>query len=225
MNLKMTIFSSNASLLSGTKIFFTKEGFDVFTYSCADESTINELYKTNPDIILLDLEISNTDGIELCYRLTSENALNAFVVLFSSQFDDYIQVAAFKAGADDFIRRPINSRLLQKKIEALLKRKPQHLTVPPSQILSYKNIVIDRNRYLIALDSKEIYLPKKEFEMLYLLLNNPQKVFSRAEIYQHVWDKIESNNDRIIDVHIRKIREKIGESLIKTVKGVGYQLA
>ena len=138
---------------------------------------------------------------------------------------NYIQVAAFKAGADDFIRHPINLRLLQKKIAALLKRKPQNRIDSSYQVLSYKNLIIDRNRYIIALNSKEIKLPKKEFEMLYLLLNNPQKVFSREEIYEHVWNKIASNNDRIIDVHIKKIREKIGERLIKTVKGVGYQLA
>jgi two-component system alkaline phosphatase synthesis response regulator PhoP len=225
MNLKMSIFSSNQSLLSETINLFIQEGFDLITYSKADELSLNELYKTNPDIILLDLDISNTDGIELCYKLTSEKLLKAFVVLFSFQFDDYIQVEAFKAGADDFIIRPISPRLLNKKIGALLKRKPQNITDLPSQILSYKNITIDRNRYLIVIDSKEISLPKKEFEMLYLLLSNPQKVFSRSEIYQHVWKKKAINNYRIIDVHIRNIREKIGEKLIKTVKGAGYQLA
>jgi two-component system alkaline phosphatase synthesis response regulator PhoP len=225
MNLKMSIFSSNQSLLSETINLFIQEGFDLITYSKADELSLNELYKTNPDIILLDLDISNTDGIELCYKLTSEKLLKAFVVLFSFQFDDYIQVEAFKAGADDFIIRPISPRLLHKKIGALLKRKPQNITDSPAQILSYKNITIDRNRYLIVIDSKEIYLPKKEFEMLYFLLSNPQKVFSRSEIYHHVWKKKAINNYRIIDVHIRKIRENIGEKLIKTVKGAGYQLA
>jgi two-component system alkaline phosphatase synthesis response regulator PhoP len=225
MNPKMSIFSSNQNLLSDTKNFFQKEGFIVDTNSSAGEPEVNRLYSTNPDIILLDLEIINTDGIELCYRLTTENALNAFVVMFSARFEDYVQVEAFKAGADAFIELPINPRVFQKKILALLKRKPQNRIDSVPKILSYKNLKIDRNRYLIVIDSDEISLPRKEFEMLYLLLKNPQKVFSRAEIYQQVWNKIASNNERIIDVHIRKIREKIGEKLIKTVKGVGYQLA
>jgi two-component system alkaline phosphatase synthesis response regulator PhoP len=225
MNPKMSIFSSNQNLLSDMKNIFQSEGFIVVTNASAGEAEVNALYSTNPDIILLDLDILNTDGIELCYRLTTENALSAFVVMFSVHFEDYIQVEAFKAGADDFIVFPINPRLFHKKILALLKRKPQNRIDSVPKILSYKNLKIDRNRYLITIDSTEISLPRKEFEILYLLLNNPQKVFSRAEIYQQVWHKDAGNKVRIIDVHIRKIRQKIGERLIKTVKGVGYQLA
>ena len=212
-------------MLEKTRKAFTKEGLEVVAYSGAGESQINELYKSNPDIVLLDLEINDTDGIELCYKITSENALNSFVVLYSAHFDDYIQVEAFKAGADDYIARPVSTRVLQKKIAALLKRKPQKGKTTKPQILSYKNLKIDRNRYVVNKENEEISLPRKEFEMLFILLNNPQKVFSRKEIYKSVWKKEPSNNDRIIDVHIRKIREKIGEQTIKTIKGVGYQLA
>ena len=114
---------------------------------------------------------------------------------------------------------------MTQKIAALLKRRTKTPVVSTPQILSYKSLKIDRNRYVVSNENEEVSLPRKEFEMLFLLLDNPQKVFSRNEIYKNVWKKEPASNDRIIDVHIRKIREKIGEKSIKTIKGVGYQLA
>jgi two-component system alkaline phosphatase synthesis response regulator PhoP len=222
---RISIFSSNKELLESTTKTFRNKGAEVVVYSTAGEAQINALYKYNPDIVLLDLDIINTDGIELCYRLTSEAALTGFVVLFSEASDDYIQIEAFKAGAHDYIVRPINPRILQRRVGALLKRKLQTAISSIPQILSYKGLKIDRSRYIINKENEELTLPRKEFEMLYLLLTNPQKVFTRKEIYKSIWQKEASSNDRIIDVHIRKIREKVGEQTIKTVKGVGYQLA
>lgn len=221
----INILSSNLPELESTQKVFQIEGFDVYTYSVVNEKTVNSIYKNHPDIILLDLDIENSDGIELCHQLKTENALNSFIVLFTSHQEEYIQIEAFKAGADDYIIKPINPRILVKRIKALLKRKPLNPKQSKPKILSYNQLKIDRESYLVYNDGQSFTLPRKEFEMLFLLINTPQKVFSREEIFQKVWKESKSMNIRIIDVHIRKIREKIGDNIINTVKGVGYQLA
>ena len=220
----INILSSNSLELTTVKKFFEAEGFEVFTFSVVNEQTINEIYKSHPDVILLDLNIENSDGIELCYQLKTENALNSYIVLFTDHQEEYIQVEAFKAGADDYIIKPINPRVLLKRIKALLKRKLLNPKTEKPKILSYNNLKIDRESYLVYSDGEKISLPRKEFEMLFLLINKPQKVFSREEIFQKIWKENVTTNPRIIDVHIRKIREKLGENIIKTIKGVGYQL-
>ena len=219
------ILSNNLTELESTQKLFKSEGFDVFIYSSVNEENINSIYKNHPDILLLDLDIDNSDGIELCHQLKTENALNSFIVLFSSHQEEYIQIEAFKAGADDYIIKPINPRILVKRIKALLKRKPLNLNKTKPKILSYNQLKIDRESYLVYNEGESFSLPRKEFEMLFLLINKPQKVFTREEIFQKVWKEKNCMNTRIIDVHIRKIREKIGENIINTVKGVGYQLA
>ena len=220
----INILSSNSLELTTVKKFFEAEGFEVFTFSVVNEQTINEIYKSHPDVILLDLNIENSDGIELCYQLKTENALNSYIVLFTDHQEEYIQVEAFKAGADDYIIKPINPRVLLKRIKALLKRKLLNPKTEKPKILSYNHLKIDRESYLVYSDGEKISLPRKEFEMLFLLINKPQKVFSREEIFQKIWKENVTTNPRIIDVHIRKIREKLGENIIKTIKGVGYQL-
>ncbi|MCO6500955.1 MAG: response regulator transcription factor [Vicingus serpentipes] len=221
----INILSSNTSELEAFKRFFETEGFEVFVSSVVDEKSINEIYKNHPDVILLDLNIENSDGIELCYQLKTENVLNSYIVLFTDHQEEYIQIEAFKAGADDYIVKPINSRVLLKRINALLKRKRLNPKKEKPKIVSYNNLKIDRESYLVYNDGEKISLPRKEFEMLFLLIDKPQKVFSREEIFQKVWKENKGTNLRIIDVHIRKIREQIGENIIKTIKGVGYQLA
>ncbi len=221
------ILSNDFKELETLKNLFQKAGFLVTTYTAVNENNINNIYKNYPDIILLDLEIDNTDGIELCHQLKSQNALKSIIVLFSKHEEDYIQIEAFKAGADDYIVKPISERVLLKKIEALLRRKPQNIgeAVKKAKILSHNKLKIDRDSYLVTYNGEEISLPRKEFEILFLLINTPQKVFSRDEICKKVWKNSSTANPRIIDVHIRKIREKVGESIINTIKGVGYQLA
>ena len=221
----INIISSDSSELKNIKTLFEGEGFEVFTCSSVNEKNINSIYKNHPDIILLDLEIDNSDGIELCHQLKSENALNSFIVLFTKHQEEYIQIEAFKAGADDYIIKPINPRILVKRIKALLRRKLLNPKKSKPKILSFNNLKVDRESYLVYNKGTSFSLPRKEFEMLYLLINTPQKVFSREEIYQKVWQEEKCMNTRIIDVHIRIIREKIGENTINTVKGVGYQLA
>lgn len=224
---KIIIFSSNSIELHQAKSLFNREGFDVLAYKEVDQQKMNQLYKLNPDIIFLDIDIINSDGIELCYQLKKENAVNAFIVIFTKHYEEYIQVEAYKAGADDYIIKPVNSRVLIKKIQALLKRKPLNVSKHNPKILAHKNLKIDRDSYIVIKEGEQITLPRKEFEMLYLLVNQPQKVFTREEIFERVWSKkdLGKRNTRIIDVHIRKIRENLGHHVIKTIKGKGYQLA
>ncbi|MDF1673235.1 MAG: response regulator transcription factor [Vicingaceae bacterium] len=225
MKPKVSIFSKNKIDLENAQKLFEREGFDVFTFVEASQSNINNVYKINPDIVFLDIDIINSDGIELCQKLKKEDKLNAFVIMFTKHGEEYVQAEAYKAGADDYIIKPINARLLIKKIQALLKRKPlNHQNNNPS-ILSHKRLKIDRDSYFVINEGKNIVLPRKEFEMLYLLINQPHKVFSREEIFEKVWNESDNRNTRIIDVHIRKIREQVGQHTIKTIKGVGYQLA
>ena len=219
------ILNTNSSELENTRNLFENENFEVSTSTSVNEKTINNIYKTHPDIILLDMNIENSDGIEFCYQLKKENSLHSFIVLYTLHQEEYIQLEAFKAGADDYIIKPINPRILLKRIKALMKRKPLNPLQNKPSILSYNQLKIDRESYLVFNHGEEFNLPRKEFEMLFLLINKPQKVFSREEIFQQVWKEKKCMNTRIIDVHIRKIREKIGNNIINTVKGVGYQLA
>ena len=219
------ILSNNPTELSDTKKIFEDEGFQVFTHSSVDEESINSIYKNHPDVILMDLHIDNSDGIELCHQLKTENALNTFIVIYTDHEEEYIQIEAFKAGADDYVIKPVNPRILIKRIRALLKRKPINLQNRKPKIVSFNNLKIDRESYLVYNEGRSISLPRKEFEMLFLLISNPQKVFTREEIFKRVWKENNCVNTRIIDVHIRKIREQVGISIINTVKGVGYQLA
>lgn len=221
----IAILSNDLDELIKTKAIFKNEGFDVHTYSVVDESCINNIYSNNPDIILLDLHINNSDGIELCYNFKKENVLHPFIVLFTEHQEEYIQIEAFKAGADDYIVKPINPRILLKKINALLNRKKVIKNTNLPKIVFVNKLKIDRERYLVFNDGKSICLPRKQFEMLFLFINNPKKVFSRKDIYQQIWNVSDCLNSRIIDVHVRKIREQVGENVIRTIKGIGYQFA
>lgn len=215
-------FQQNADYL---KSLFLKEGFEVFVVHEPTVANIDLINNLSPQIVLIELEASSFDAIDLCYQLKEEKKIKGFVVIFSSQHEEYIQLEAYKVGADDFIHKPINNRLLLKKINALVKRTNPLNGVSKTNTLAFNNIVIDRESYTILRGVEKIELPKKEFELLYLLFNNPQKIYTRNEIYKSVWNNLDNYNPRIIDVHIRKIREKVGETLINTIKGVGYQLS
>ncbi len=225
MTPKINIFSSNVNDLNLSKSIFENEGFNVNIFKEVNEQSINTIYKNNPDIVLLDIDVKNSDGIELCHQLKNESNISSYVVLYTKHQEEYIQVEAFKAGADDYIIKPINNRLFLKRIEALLKRKPNEKKKHLGNKLIYKDLEIDRESYTIVKSDNEIVLPRKEFEMLCLLVKNPKKVFSRDERVEKIWNRPSASNNRIIDVHIRKIREHVGDKIIKTIKGVGYQLS
>ena len=175
-----------------------------------------------PEIILLDVMMPEMDGIETCTILKEIPSLsNTRIIFLSARNEDYTQLSAFDAGADDYISKPVKPKILLKKIESIFKRinkKNEEINV-----IDLGEIKIDRNTYLVYIKNQEIALPRKEFELFYLLASKPGKVFTRDEIMGKVWGSEVVVGDRTIDVHIRKLREKIGDLYFKTVKGIGYK--
>jgi two-component system alkaline phosphatase synthesis response regulator PhoP len=175
-----------------------------------------------PDLILLDVMMPEMDGIETCVELRENEELNGSIIAFlTARGEDYSQIAGFEAGADDYIPKPIKPRVLISRIQALLRRKGQSSDAPVQEEIG--GIVIDKDKYLVIFKGNELNLPKKEFELLALLMSKPGRVFTREIILNTIWGNDVVVGDRTIDVHIRKLREKIGNKIIKTVKGVGYK--
>lgn len=175
------------------------------------------------DVYIVELNLLPNDGIEVC-EVIKTNFPSSVVLIVSNDDLEFVQIEAYKAGADDFISPDIHVKLLYKKIIALSRRKKTTSKTLPERV-GNSTIKVNRESYLIEKDNQKIALQKKQFELLYLLISQPKRVFTRDELYQKVWENTDSNNPRIIDVHIRKIREKIGENIIKTIKGRGYRFA
>jgi two-component system, OmpR family, alkaline phosphatase synthesis response regulator PhoP len=198
-----------------------KEGYEVET---ADDGikAIKIANRFHPDVILLDIMMPNQDGVETCRQIREITELKkAFVIFLTARSEEYSEVAAFDVGADDYITKPIKPRALMSRIAALFRReskKEQELIQ-----IKIKDLIIDRTSYTIDKSGKTIILPKKEFELLYFLAKNPNMVFSRDDLLQNIWGADVYVLARTVDVHIRKVREKIGEDYITTVKGVGYK--
>ena len=183
---------------------------------------IKKAKKFVPDIILLDVMMPEMDGIEACIKIREIKTLtNTRIIFLSARGEDFTQIAAFDAGADDYISKPVKPKILLKKISSIAKRLDGNKN--PSGILDLGEIIIDRESYLVTINKVEKNLPRKEFELLYLLATKPGKLFTREEIMLKVWGTEIFVGDRTIDVHIRKLRKKIGEKYIKTTKGVGYK--
>jgi two-component system alkaline phosphatase synthesis response regulator PhoP len=175
-----------------------------------------------PDLILLDVMMPEMDGIETCVEMREIESLKPSIIAFlTARGEDYSQIAGFDAGADDYISKPIKPRVLLSRIQALLRRKRSVSDVKSGAPVG--GIMIDKEKYLVVQDGKELNLPKKEFELLALLISKPGRVFTREVILNTVWGNDVVVGDRTIDVHIRKLREKIGNKFIKTIKGVGYK--
>ena len=183
---------------------------------------IKKAKKFIPDIILLDVMMPVMDGIEACIKIREIKTLtNTRIIFLSARGEDFTQIAAFDAGADDYISKPVKPKILLKKISSIAKRLDRNKN--PIGILDLGEIIIDRESYLVTINKVEKNLPRKEFELLYLLATKPGKLFTREEIMLKVWGTEIFVGDRTIDVHIRKLRKKIGEKYIKTTKGVGYK--
>ncbi len=195
----------------------SKEGYNVLT-ALNGKQAIDVAMETHPDLILLDVMMPVMDGIETCRVLRSKPQFDSTTIaMLSARADDYSQIDGFEAGADDYITKPIKIKVLMSRVKALLKR---HI---PDDGLAYGKIVVDRERHLVVIDGKKHELPRKEFNLIELLASKPHKVFTREQIYQSIWGDDVIVGDRTIDVHIRKLREKIGEDFIVTIKGVGYK--
>jgi two-component system, OmpR family, alkaline phosphatase synthesis response regulator PhoP len=199
-----------------------QEGYKVITASDGKEA-IAKAKKAIPQLIIMDVMMPEMDGMEACEHIRRIPELSNVIITFlTARSEDYSQVAGFEAGADDYITKPIKPKLLVSKVKALLRRlKSEDKT---TDTLFVAGLEINREEYKIVKDGKEMILPRKEFELLYLLASKPGKVFKREEILDKVWGNEVIVGGRTIDVHIRKLREKIDEQLFTTVKGVGYKL-
>lgn len=199
-----------------------KEGYDVYTTNNGLEA-IEIAKKEIPDLIILDVMMPDMDGMETCYQMRSIPKLKDTLITFlSARGEDYSQIAGFEAGADDYITKPVKPRVLLSKVKAMLRR-AQAAKRPVEERINAGGICIDREKYIITKDDQVINLPKKEFELLALLMAKPGRVYTREEIMTTIWENEVVVGDRTIDVHIRKLREKIGDHFIKTIKGVGYK--
>lgn len=198
------------------------EGFMVFTANNGRDA-LKIAGEKNPHLILLDVMMPGMDGIETCTEIRKMPRLKKTLILFlTARGEDYSQIAGFDAGADDYITKPVKPRVLISRINALLRRYQSEEETHKS-VLEIEDLVIDQEKYVVFKSKKEIVLPRKEFELLLLFASRPNKVFGRDEIFSKIWGNDVIVGERTIDVHIRKLREKIGIDNIKTVKGVGYK--
>lgn len=199
----------------------TQEGYSIVTAENGLKA-INQAKKHKPHLIILDVMMPEMDGIEACEKLRAIPELSQSIITFlTARGEDYSQLAGFEAGADDYITKPVKPKVLVSKVKALLRRFRESEEAPIN--LKLGNLVINREEYKVIKDKKEMLLPRKEFELLALLASKPGKVFKREEILDNVWGNEVIVGGRTIDVHIRKLREKIGNDRFKTVKGVGYK--
>ncbi len=218
--IKVLLVDDEPDILEFLGYNLTKEGFDVYTASNGDEA-IAEADNVKPDIIILDLMMPGKDGIVTCSLLKENKKLENTIILFlTARNEDYLQIAGFDVGADDFITKPVKPKILVAKIKALTRRL---LMEKGSTIVKYGDLQIDREKFKIMISGNEIILTKKEFELLELLVSKPGKVFERDIIMNAIWGREVIVGDRTIDVHMSKLREKIGENYIKTIKGIGYK--
>ncbi|MBN2173707.1 MAG: response regulator transcription factor [Bacteroidales bacterium] len=198
-----------------------KQGFKVYT-STRGHDAITKAKKILPQLILLDIMMPEMDGIETCIELRKINELkDTLIALISARREDYTQIVGFEAGADDYIKKPIAINVLIVRLKALLKRLRNKEN---KEILEIDNIKIIRDKYVVVKDEEIINLPRREFELLYLLASNPRKIFTREEIMSKIWGDEAAIGDRTINVHISRIRNKLNFPIIKTVKGIGYCL-
>ena len=221
-NFKILLIDTDTEVLSSIELALKAEGFTVITSQNSREA-IKLATSELPHLVLVDLLMPELDGIDICIDLRHKPELeNTLIVFHTERNEDYSQIAAFNAGADDYIIKPVKPRVLVSRLKALLKRHNNHQIEIDTTKLT--GLTIDRERYLIFLEGAEIILPRKEFELLSLLSTSPRKVFTRKEISQLIWGYEIYSKNRTIDVHIRKLREKLGDKYIKTIKGIGYSL-
>jgi len=202
-----------------------REGFRVYSARNGLEA-IEMAGKVKPDLVILDVMMPEMDGIAACEEIRKlPSCKNVVIAFLTARGEDYSQIAGFEAGADDYITKPIRPKVLISRVKALLKRSGGIGTdsTENEKILNVGSMVIDKERYVLITEGKELTLPRKEFELLSLLVSKPDKVFTRDEIYKAVWGNNVIVGDRTIDVHIRKLREKIGNDHIRTLKGIGYK--
>ncbi|AMC11343.1 ArsR family transcriptional regulator [Lutibacter profundi] len=222
--IKILLVDDEPDILEIVGYNLKNEGYQIFTAKNGVEA-VEIAKKVIPHLIILDIMMPEMDGIEACEKIRNTKGLeNILITFFTARGEDYSQVAGFNVGADDYITKPIKPKLLVSKINALLRRINLNKTpVSLNNKVSVGSIIIDREEYVVIKDGKKLSLPRKEFELFSLLASKPDKVFKRDDILDRVWGNEVVVGGRTIDVHIRKLREKIGDNYFKTVKGVGYK--
>tara|TARA_B100000497_G_C7689351_1_gene418633 strand:- start:2353 stop:3033 length:681 start_codon:yes stop_codon:yes gene_type:complete len=219
--IKILVVDDEEDILEFLGYNLRAEGYEVIV---ADNGllAIELAKKHEPSLIILDVQMPNMDGITTCEKIREIPSLSQSVVTFlTARSEDYSQIAGFEAGADDYITKPIRPKVLISRVKALLKRRG--ITQDPTSIIELGDIVIDKEKHMTTYKGVEVVFAKKEFKLLKLLISKPGKVFTREEILEKVWGTDIVVGDRTIDVHIRKLREKLADHYIKTVKGVGYK--
>ena len=218
---KVLLVDDEPDILDLLKYNLEKEGYEVQT--ALDGVKGVEIAKNFiPDLILLDIMMPKQDGVETCRQLKELTELShTFIIFLTARVEEYSEIAAFETGADDYITKPIKPRALMSRINALFRRKTSKQA--EKEIIEIGDLIIDRQSYVVNQNGKELNLPKKEFELLYFLAQHSGKVFSRDDLLHNIWGSDVYVLARTVDVHVRKVREKIGEGYITTIKGVGYK--
>ena len=220
-DIKILLVDDEPDILEIVSYNLTTEGYKVFTAENGAEG-VKKAKKEKPQLIILDVMMPEMDGIEACEQIRQIPELkDAIITFLTARGEDYSLVAGFEAGADDYITKPIKPKVLVSKVKALLRRYKED--IKENNVVKIGHLTIDSDEYRILLKGKEMLLPRKEFELLSLLTSKPGKVFKREEILDKVWGNEVVVGGRTIDVHIRKLREKIGDQAFRTVKGVGYK--
>ena len=220
-DIKILLVDDEPDVIEIIRYNLDQEGYKIYTASDGKEA-LKKAKKNIPNLIIMDVMMPNMDGIEACEQLRNDECFNdTIIMILTARGEDYSYVAAFEAGADDYVTKPIKPKIIVSKVKALLRRlKNEEQTLEKIQI---GKLIIDRDKYEVIHMGKSFSMPRKEFELLYLLASKPDKVIKREKIMEIVWGSEVVVGDRTIDVHIRKLREKIGDKYFKTVKGVGYK--
>ena len=221
-DIKILCVDDEPDILEILKYNLSNEGYNIST-AADGKSAIEMAYNISPNLIIMDVMMPNMDGIEACEKLRSDDKFNDPIIMFlTARGEDYSHVAAYDAGADDYVTKPVKPKVLVSKVKGLLRRLKKVIAKDINEIV-FDDIKIDREKYKVYISDKVLNLPRKEFELLYLLASKPDKVYKREKIMETVWGSEVVVGDRTIDVHIRKLREKVGDKYFKTVKGVGYK--
>jgi len=217
---KILVVDDDPDILEFLTYNLKKEGYEVAD-ALNGRVALQIAEKFKPDLILLDVMMPELDGIQTCQELRKNSQFkDVFIVFLTARIEEYSEIAGFSAGADDYITKPIKPGALLSRIKAILKRKH---TSNDQTVIKLKDIVIDKNSYDVSYKGEKIHFARKEFELLYMLASQPGKVFSREKILEQIWGNDVYVGDRTVDVHIRKIREKVDPDFIKTIKGIGYK--
>jgi two-component system alkaline phosphatase synthesis response regulator PhoP len=221
--IKILVADDEPDILEFVRYNLEREGYEVY---CAKDGreAIRLARQYLPELILLDIMMPEMDGVEVCRELRSQPTTARIVIAFlTARNEDFTQIAALESGGDDYITKPIRPRVLVSRIKALLRRRLSDPETVQESVIQIADLRIDRERVLVYRNDTEITFAKKEFELLWLLASKPGKVFTREEIFRIVWGNDVIVGNRTIDVHIRKVREKLGDQYIATIKGIGYK--